>query len=338
MKILLCTDRYYPAISGVVTSVMTLKKYLEAAGHETRILTLSDTIASHVSGDIVYIGSFDAEKIYPDVRIKHPVNKAYLDSLIQWSPDIIHCHTEFSTFFLAKHIYRACRCPMVLTYHTDYEDYVHYVALSRKFGRKLVMHYIRYVCKYMTRVISPTEKTAEILRNYNIPSPIRVIPTGLDLERFTPVRKEEELDRIRNLHGIKKDVPTLIYVGRLGKEKNLTEIVDFLSRYEEKDFQFIIVGDGPDRAEIEAHVKNSRIASKTIFTGMIRQEEIGIYYQLGNLFLSASTSETQGLTYIEAMASGTPLLCRRDKCLDGVVEDGEQPQGRMAVTEKEGSG
>lgn len=323
MKILLCTDRYYPAISGVVTSVMTLKKYLEAAGHETRILTLSDTIASHVSGDIVYIGSFDAEKIYPDVRIKHPVNKAYLDSLIQWSPDIIHCHTEFSTFFLAKHIYRACRCPMVLTYHTDYEDYVHYVALSRKFGRKLVMHYIRYVCKYMTRVISPTQKTAEILRNYNIPSPIRIIPTGLDLERFTPVRKDEELDRIRHLHGIKKDVPTLIYVGRLGKEKNLTEIVDFLSRYEEKNFQFIIVGDGPDRAEIEAHVRNSRIAAKTIFTGMIRQEEIGIYYQLGNLFLSASTSETQGLTYIEAMASGTPLLCRRDKCLDGVVEDGE---------------
>ena len=260
MKILLCTDRYYPAISGVVTSVMTLKKYLEAAGHETRILTLSDTIASHVSGDIVYIGSFDAEKIYPDVRIKHPVNKAYLDSLIQWSPDIIHCHTEFSTFFLAKHIYRACRCPMVLTYHTDYEDYVHYVALSRKFGRKLVMHYIRYVCKYMTRVISPTQKTAEILRNYNIPSPIRIIPTGLDLERFTPVRKDEELDRIRHLHGIKKDVPTLIYVGRLGKEKNLTEIVDFLSRYEEKNFQFIIVGDGPDRAEIEAHVRNSRIS------------------------------------------------------------------------------
>ena len=95
MKILLCTDRYYPAISGVVTSVMTLKKYLEAAGHETRILTLSDTIASHVSGDIVYIGSFDAEKIYPDVRIKHPVNKAYLDSLIQWSPDIIHCRHSF---------------------------------------------------------------------------------------------------------------------------------------------------------------------------------------------------------------------------------------------------
>ena len=135
MKILLCTDRYYPAISGVVTSVMTLRKYLEAAGHETRILTLSDTVSSHVCNDIVYIGSFDAEKIYPDVRIKHPVNKANLDSLIKWHPDIIHCHTEFSTFFLAKHIYRACRCPMVLTYHTDYEDYVHYVALSRKFGR-----------------------------------------------------------------------------------------------------------------------------------------------------------------------------------------------------------
>ena len=84
MKVLLCTDRYYPAISGVVTSVMTLKKYLEAAGDEVRVLTLSDTISSHVDGDIVYIGSFDADRIYPDVRIKHPVNREYIKTLIDW--------------------------------------------------------------------------------------------------------------------------------------------------------------------------------------------------------------------------------------------------------------
>lgn len=322
MRILLCTDRYYPAISGVVTSVMTLKKYLEAAGHSVKVLTLSDDLASHVSGDVVYIGSFDANRIYPDVRIKHPVNREYIRRLIEWNPDVIHCNTEFSTFFLAKHIYRACRCPMILTYHTDYEDYVHYLALSRKFGRFLLKKYMGHVSAYMTYLVCPTEKTASLIRDYGIKTPLKIIPTGLDLERFTKDADEAKLDEIRKKYSIDPSKPTLVYVGRLGKEKNIVEIVDYLSGYAHKSFQFLIVGDGPDRKEIEAHVEKSEIADRTIFTGMIAQSDIPLYYKLGTLFLSASTSETQGLTYIEAMAAGTPLLCRKDRCLDGVVDDG----------------
>lgn len=322
MKVLLCTDRYFPAISGVVTSVMTLKKYLELLGHEVKVLTLSEDTTTHVNGDIVYIGSFDADKIYPDVRIKHPVNRAHIDRLINWRPDVIHCNTEFSTFFLAKHIYRACRCPMVLTYHTDYEDYVHYVALNKKFGRILLKHYISYVSGYMTYLICPTEKTARQITGYGIKTPLRIIPTGLDLERFLAVPDEEALDEIRQHYGISKDLKTIIYLGRLGKEKNIIQLVDYLGGYADKPFQFVIIGDGPDRREIEEHVNKSPISSKVIFTGMIEQERVPLFYKLGDIFISASTSETQGLTYIEAMAAGTPLLCRKDKCLDGVVDDG----------------
>ena len=322
MRILLCTDRYYPAISGVVTSVMTLKKYLEALGNEVKVLTLSDDMNSHVTEDVVYIGSFDANRIYPDVRIKHPVNREHINSLIRWKPDVIHCNTEFSTFFLAKHIYRACHCPMILTYHTDYEDYLHYLALSKKFGRRLLRRYVNYVSSYMTYIICPTGKTASQLVNYGVRSEIRTIPTGLDLERFTKKADEAELDRLRDRFNISRGLPTLVYVGRLGKEKNLTQIVDYLSGYSDKDFQFIIVGDGPDRREIEDQVRSSTIGSKTIFTGMIAQADIPLFYKIGDLFLSASQSETQGLTYIEAMAAGTPILCRKDKCLDGVVDDG----------------
>lgn len=322
MRILLCTDRYYPAISGVVTSVMTLKKYLEALGNEVKVLTLSDDMNSHATEDVVYIGSFDANRIYPDVRIKHPVNREHINSLIRWKPDVIHCNTEFSTFFLAKHIYRACHCPMILTYHTDYEDYLHYLALSKKFGRRLLRRYVNYVSSYMTYIICPTGKTASQLVNYGVRSEIRTIPTGLDLERFTKEADEAELDRLRDRFNIRMGLPTLVYVGRLGKEKNLTQIVDYLSGYSDKDFQFIIVGDGPDRREIEDQVRSSTIGSKTIFTGMIAQADIPLFYKIGDLFLSASQSETQGLTYIEAMAAGTPILCRKDKCLDGVVDDG----------------
>lgn len=322
MKVLLCTDRYYPAISGVVTSVMTLKKYLEAMGDEVKVLTLSDTMTSHMDDDVVYIGSFDADRIYPDVRIKHPVNREYISRPIDWHPDVIHCNTEFSTFFLSKHIYRSCRCPMVLTYHTDYEDYVHYLALSRRFGRFLLKRYIGYVAGYMTYIISPTQKTGDQLTEYGIRTPIRIIPTGLDLERFMAPADGQALSDIRTRYGIREGIGTIVYVGRLGKEKNLDEVIDYLSSYSDRNFQFVIVGDGPDRAEIQEHVKASGIADRTVFTGMIAQEDIPLFYKLGDLFVSASTSETQGLTYIEAMAAGTPLLCRKDRCLEGVVEDG----------------
>ena len=208
MRILLCTDRYYPAISGVVTSVMTLKKYLEALGNEVKVLTLSDDMNSHVTEDVVYIGSFDANRIYPDVRIKHPVNREHINSLIRWKPDVIHCNTEFSTFFLAKHIYRACHCPMILTYHTDYEDYLHYLALSKKFGRRLLRRYVNYVSSYMTYIICPTGKTASQLVNYGVRSEIRTIPTGLDLERFTKEADEAELDRLRDRFNISRGLPS----------------------------------------------------------------------------------------------------------------------------------
>ncbi len=322
MKILLAVDKYYPAVNGVITSVMTLRKALLQKGHEVKVLTLSESRHSYEEKGVTYIGSFDISKIYPDARLSHPTNRKYINNLIKWKPDIVHTNTEFSSFHLAKEVARSVGSPMVHTYHTDYEDYTHYIYLKKKFGSHVVKRYIRYIASSTDAMIAPTPKTEAILRKYGIKLHIQVIPTGLDLEKYKLDVNSSELDRIKAKHGIKSGIVTMLFVGRLGKEKNISEVIQRLSEHKDMDFQFVLVGDGPDRGELVKQVEKSGLAGRTIFTGMVNQSDIQKYYRLGDLFISASQSETQGLTYIEALCAGVPLLCRKDPCLEDVVVDG----------------
>ncbi len=333
MKILLTCDRYYPAVNGVTTSVMNLKKALEKKGHEVKVVTLSESHDTKISSDVIYMGSHSARYVYPDVRAKMHPQQETLRPILEWQPDIIHVNTEFSTFLYARKIAKTTNVPMILTYHTDYEDYVHYVHIPKLLGHPLVKRAVRFIASRMEAVIAPTEKTKRLLESYHVNKRIDVIPTGLDLDKYRTKTSPEELSELRKRYGIREDVPSIIYLGRMGKEKNLSEIIDYLSRYDRHDFQFICVGDGPDLSDIKAQVEASSIRSRTIFTGMVAQDEVAKYYRLGDLFVSASQSETQGLTYIESLAAGVPILCRKDTCLDGVVEQGKN--GWTFETEEE---
>ncbi len=323
MKILISTDKYYPYVSGVITSVMNLEKELTKRGHEVKILTLSESPSTYVEKNVIYIGSFSARFIYPDIRLKHPVLRKVINDLIDWKPDIIHTNCEFSTFILAKQIARSCKAPMVHTYHTDYEDYVHYVALSKELGTHIVKRYIHYICSYMQRIICPTQKTAEKLQKYGIKQPLDIIPTGLDLDRFNTSMSEEKRNELLTRYRLSKESPILLFIGRIGKEKNIEEVLELLSKSKEQNFQFLIVGDGPDKMDLQKKVTQYGLNGKVIFTGMIPQQDVASYYKLGKFFISASQSETQGLTYIEALASGLPVLAKKDDCLNNVVLNGE---------------
>lgn len=127
--------------------------------------------------------------------------------------------------------------------------------------------------------------------------------------------------QIREKYGISDDITVLIYVGRLAKEKNIGELIRYEEKAKSKKTILMLVGDGPYRADLENQVKSRKKEKEVIFTGMIPQKEVNRYYQAGDIFVSASTSETQGMTYGEALAAGLPLLCRKDDCLKGVVTD-----------------
>lgn len=321
MKVLIATDWYKPVINGVVTSIENLCAGLTAAGHEVRILTLSDHIYSQKTDEAYYLSSVYAGMFYPHARIGIPPTKFSLREVIEWKPDVIHTQCELSTFEAAVRVARILKVPIVHTYHTCYEDYMHYVRLNRKVVKRFILQYTKKVGRSASTLIVPTRKVADILREYHLNNEIRVIPSGIELERYLPEAKSAR-ERIRKEFGYSEDECVLVYIGRLGQEKNLEEIFSYLSREDMKEARLLVVGDGPYRKHLEKEQARLQLGDRVQYAGMVSPDRISEYYHAGDVFVNASTSETQGLTYMEAMASGLPLLCRRDLALSGVIDEG----------------
>lgn len=320
MKILITTDWYQPVINGVVTSVVNLANGLSAQGHEVRILTLSCDHLSHRIGNVIYMGSAGAGRVYPNARFCPLPTGQCFQELIEWRPDIVHSQCEFSTFLMAKRIAWRCSCPLVHTYHTVYEDFTHYFSHSVSIGKREAAAFSREVLNKTDAVIVPTAKIRDMLHRYGVKVPISVIPSGLELTQFR--QKNEDAEALRSSLGIKSGETVLLYLGRLAQEKNIDELLRLLKGQSDPNLRLLLVGDGPYRPQLERKAQELRLGDRVIFAGMVNHAEVARYYGAGDIFVSASHSETQGLTYQEAMAAGLPLLCHEDACLADVIQDG----------------
>ncbi len=322
MKVLITTDWYKPAVNGVVTSVLSLADGLSKLGHEVRILTLSCSRHSYTEGNVTYIGSIGVGKIYPEARLKLASASPCIHDLLEWGPDIIHSQCEFSTFYVARRIALLADCPLIHTYHTLYEDYTDYVLRPARFGKFMATAFTRAVLKRTDEVIVPTMKIRRILARYGVHTPVEVIPTGLELDRYREPLSGAERAARREALGLAPSDRVLVYLGRLAKEKNIDELLRLLAAEEDDGLRLLLVGDGPYRQKLEELAGELCLGNRVIFCGMVRPEEVAGWYGLGDAFVSCSRSETQGLTYIEALAAGLPLLCQEDPCLRGVVRPG----------------
>lgn len=324
MRILITTDLFATATNGVVTSVKNLQDELRSKGHDVRILTLSGTSKSHREENVYYIRSMPLT-IYPDVRMPLSYRHQYIKELIEWKPDIIHSQCEFFSFQYASRISKITGAPIVHTYHTLYEQYAAYVIPIKSLRRCAVRVLSRNRLKKVSRIVAPTYKVKDALVSYGVKNTICVIPSGISLEQHRKRISEIERNARRQELGIASNQLVLLNLGRLGTEKNLDELIIFFEKAltDNNNLKFLIVGDGPAKDALEKMCMDLGIENSVIFTGMVDPAEVQQYYQLGDVFVSASTSETQGLTYIEAAANGLPLLCRRDLCLKDVVLQGE---------------
>lgn len=324
MKILITTDLYTTSTNGVVTSVKNLSEELKNKGHDVRILTFSNGRDSYREGNVYYIKSVSMEFIYPDVRMPVSYHNFLVRELVDWEPDVIHSQCEFFSFQFAKYIAKHTGAPIVHTYHTLYEEYVTYVIPSEYIGKRMVGKLSRIRLKRVDRIIAPTCKVKHALQEYGVKNEIQIVPSGISLEQHNYRLSKEEKRRKRQELGIPEGHHVLLNLGRLGIEKNLEELLDFfaVALLKNPNITFVIVGDGPDKQNLEKLSGDLGIASHVLFVGMVEPTKVQEYYQLADVFVSASTSETQGLTYIEAAANGLPLLCRQDACLCDVIKDG----------------
>ena len=324
MKILITTDLYATKTNGVVTSIRNLTEELQKKGHEIRILTVSETLKSHKSENVYYIKSLPLDVVYPDIRMPVYYHHRYIRELIEWKPDVIHSQCEYFSYHFASYISKKTGAPIVHTYHTLYEQYVTYVLPNQQLGAHLIALLSRLRLRNAEAVVAPTHKVEHVLQDYGLSNPIHVIPSGISLEQHHRRISAQEYLEMRKELGIPEECTVLINLGRLGTEKRITELIELFSIVlkTNSDLMMLIVGDGPAKSELENLAVKLGIADHVIFTGMVDPAEVYKYYQLGDIFVSASTSETQGLTYIEAAANGLPLLCRRDPCLEDVLIEG----------------
>lgn len=330
MRIGLFSDTYSPDINGVVSSIVTLQHALENLGHDVFVITNQPKVFKQSYEDrVLRLPGIELKSMY-GYTMSSPVHLKALKQIAEMNLDIIHGHTEFGIGLFARIVARRLDLPLVSTYHTTYEDYTHYInplhiKTVEKFARISVSKLSKLYGSSCQAMISPSEKTKEMLLGYGINREIYVIPTGLSLSRFD--KKNTPHDKIHDLrsrYGISDDTFVILYVGRLAKEKSIDFVIDGFSKLDlaHQDIKLMIVGGGPDENNLADQAKTLNIQDKVIFTGKIPSAEVPAYYHASDAFVSASLTETQGMTFIEALAAECPLFARPDEVLtDLVIED-----------------
>lgn len=321
MKILIASDFFSPTINGVVTSIINLQAELEEHGHEVKILTLRQKEHFGYEECVIVIPSISAGRFYPGARIMRTLGKSELKEIMEWKPDVIHTNNEFSTFFLVQLISAKLNIPIVHTYHTVYEDYMHYFAPNELIGKGLIKTVSHNLMGRVDSIVVPTDKVREILLGYEIDTPIYTVPTGINLGIFSQVDGKAARRTLREKYGVAPDEFIMLYLGRLAKEKNVEEIIRYLKGIDPK-IRMVIVGGGPYQEILKDYAADQGVDNRILFTGMVSPDEVPGYYYMADVFVSASTSETQGLTYVEALACGLPSVCRKDSVLEEVIFNG----------------
>lgn len=320
MRVGIFTDTYTPFINGVTTSVLMLKKGLERQGHTVYIVTVSPDNLKYkyeengkvirIPGVPTWIYDYRLTGIYPLRAIKR---------IKKWKLDVIHSQTEFGIGTFARIIAKQLNIPLVHTYHTMYEDYVHYVTkgLFDKSSKKIVEYLTLFYCdKTISELIVPTKKAFELFKDkYLVDRSVYIVPTGIDTEKFyIENNKKFNIKKKRKELNIDVDDFVLLSVSRIGKEKNIDLLLSSMNEIIEKNnkIKLLIVGDGPDLEEYRKYVSDNNLNDYVIFTGKVPWDTIQEYYLLSNVFVTASTSETQGLTVIEAMSASLSVICIDD--------------------------
>lgn len=330
MKVLVFSDTYPPFINGVSTSVFNLVKMFRNRGHQVMVVTpRSSDGPLEVIDNVVYMPGIENKKLY-GYRFPKFYDRKVMQMVKEFKPDVIHYHTDSMLGVFARIAAHKLHCPLVYTYHTSYEDYTYYATKGflDRVAKKTVRLYTKTIAKNCTEFITPSYKTKEFLRATGSDIYMNVIPTGIDFSLFDS--KNIDVERTKQFkleHHIDDDTKVFLILGRVAKEKSMDVSIrgyaQFKEAYPNIKTKLIVVGGGPAKTELELLTHELRIADSVDFIGPVPASDVPFYYHLADIYTSASVTETQGLTFMEAMAASTIILARLDDNLAGTIIDGQ---------------
>ena len=319
MKIGIFTDAYNPTPSGVVTSINMLEKEMKSRGHEVHVFAPSKSIVKD-NHNVYMLKSMPliVAKQYKN-RIAAFYSRDIAKQIKELNLDIIHTQSEFSLGLFGKIISRKFKIPFIHTYHTMWEDYIHYLLPIRGTRNIYPKRFARTFSKnFVTKaecIITPSKKTEKYLK-YKCKiknKSIYVIPTGIEIEPFKRSNYSlDELTEFKKSLGILENEKVILFLGRVAEEKSIDILLNAMPSVFEKmpNAKFLIVGDGPSKKSLEELTEKLGLQDKVIFKGVVPRDEVPKYYNIADLFVNASVTETQGLTFIEAMAAQTPIVAK----------------------------
>ena len=337
MKILLISDVYFPRVNGVSTSIKTFTQQLQKLGHTVHLIAPDYGVktADEAMGK-KWISRVPARKIYfdpEDYLMKYGEVLQLLPALKQENFDIIHIHTPFIAHYAGLKLGKLLNIPIVETYHTFFEDYLHHYLpwIPTSIARGLARLISKKQCNQVDAIVAPSQPMLDVLRSYGISSKAEVIATGLQTHSFA----EADGAAFRAKYGIAQNRPMLLYVGRVAFEKNIDFLVRMAKLLSESmpDILLVITGEGPAESSLRALVKTLGIEKNVQFIGYLdRNTQLNACYKAADIFVFASKSETQGLVLLEAMAQATPVVAIAELGTKSILVEG---QGAMIAEEDE---
>ena len=319
------TDSYLPVTHGVEVSIETFRWNLEKAGHQVFVYAPAVPGYRDRNRRVVRLKSVRVIE-NPEMRLAFPVvEDGTLGQVTRMPLDVVHVHTPFTMGLLGKYIATHQRVPIVYTHHTHYPEYAKAYLKERVVLPFLAKSLSAWFANLADAVIAPSPKIRALLRAYGVRKPISVLPTGIRLRQFKRTQTCARRARaVRTRLGITPREKVLLFVGRLGREKNVEFLVRAFAalRTLHPHVRLVIVGDGPIRDELRSLAENLALGTNAVFTGSVAHAEIAPYYQAADMFVFSSLTDTQGIVVLEAIASGLPVVALRDEAFTLMVKDG----------------
>lgn len=304
MKIAMMTNNYKPFVAGVPVSVEKLSESLRVLGHQVVVFAPSYD-RQPKEEDVVRYGTL-LKGVAGGFSVPNSLDPKIEKKFREGNFDVIHVHHPMLIGTTARYLSRKYHVPIVCTYHTRYEQYLHYVGLSGL--QRFLPVYLQRTLGACNMVFAPTPNIRAYLKEIGISVPIEVLPTGLSGQSFHPDASKAAFLRTKFCDGR----PFLFCtVARLAKEKNLEFLLESLAIYKQKAgacFKLLMIGKGPYRDRLCRRIAELSLTEEIILVGEVPNEDIKEYCLASDLFLFSSLSETQGIVLLEAMAAGTPVL------------------------------
>lgn len=318
MRIGMMADVYKPHISGITNYISLSKKHLEESGHEVFVFTFSEEEYRDDEPNVIRSPGVPLLDTGYYISLKYTTRARQL----LLTMDVAHVHHPFLSGSLALLHCRPRGIPIVFTNHTRYDLYSHaYLPpMADVLGVAAIKAYLPTFCNSCNLVISPSQGMKNVLHEFGVESPVEVVPNGVDLKPFQMKRDSF----VRSQFGLNEADVVLVYVGRLGPEKNLAFLMRaFSGAVQAYDHaRLILIGDGPERENLEAMIVDAGISQYVRLLGNLPYEQIPGCLAIADAFVTASVTEVHPLTVIEAMAAGLPVLGIRSTGVGDIVEDG----------------